>query len=48
MHVDDVAGNKLISVYRFPRRALTLCPQLCMGIQPGNLAPALRLGALTL
>ena len=23
-----------ISVYRFPRRALTLCPQLCMGIQP--------------
>ena len=23
-----------ISVYRPPRRALTLCPQLCMGIQP--------------
>jgi hypothetical protein len=24
-----------ISVYRFPRRALALCLQLCMGIQPG-------------
>ena len=23
------------SVYGSPRRALTLCPQLCMGIQPG-------------
>jgi hypothetical protein len=28
-------GNRPISVYSFPRRALTLCPQLCMGIQPG-------------
>jgi len=27
--------NRPISVYRFPRRAPTLCPQLCMGIQPG-------------
>jgi len=27
--------NRPISVYRSPRRALTLCPQLCMGIQPG-------------
>ena len=26
--------NRPISVYRFPRRALTLCPQLCMGISP--------------
>ena len=27
--------NRPISVYGFPHRALTLCPQLCMGIQPG-------------
>ena len=30
--------NRPNSVYRFPRRALALCPhcpQLCMGIQPG-------------
>ena len=26
--------NRPISVYSFPRRALTLCLQLCMGIQP--------------
>jgi len=26
--------NRPISVYRSPRRTLTLCPQLCMGIQP--------------
>jgi hypothetical protein len=37
--------NKPISVYRFPRQALTLCPQLCMGF---NLAPAFPRGALTL
>jgi len=29
-----------VSVYRFPRRALTLCPQLCMGIQHGARSPA--------
>jgi len=29
------AGNRLISVHRFPRRALALCPQLCMSIHPG-------------
>ena len=28
-------GYRSISVHRFPRRALTLYPQLCMGIQPG-------------
>ena len=38
--------NEPISVYRFPRRALTLCPQLCMGIQPGYLAPDFPRGAL--
>jgi hypothetical protein len=27
-----VAFNRPISAYRFPRRALTLCPQLCMGV----------------
>jgi len=28
--------NRPVSVYRFPRQALTLCcPQFCMGIQPG-------------
>ena len=27
--------NRPISVCRSPRRALTLCPQLCMSIQPG-------------
>jgi len=39
-------GNRPISVYRFPRRALTLCPQLCMGIQPGARFPAWSAGAL--
>jgi len=33
-------GHRQISVYRFPRRALTLCPQLCMGIQPDARFPA--------
>jgi len=28
--------NRPISVYRFPRRALTLCSQLGVGIQPGT------------
>ena len=35
-----------ISVYRFPRQALTLCPQLCMGIQPGARFPARSADAL--
>jgi len=35
-----------ISVYRFPRRALTLCLQLCMGIQPGARFPARSADAL--
>ena len=34
------------SVYRFPRRVLTLCPQLCMGIQPGAHFPARSVDAL--
>jgi len=38
--------NGPISVYRFPRRALTLCPQLSMGIQPGALLPARSADAL--
>jgi hypothetical protein len=37
--------NRPISVYRSPRRTLTLCPQLCVGF---NLAPAFPRGALTL
>ena len=36
-----------ISVYSFPRRALTLCPQLCMGFQPGARFPAWSADALT-
>ena len=32
--------NRPISVYHFLRGALTLCPQLCMGIQPGARFPA--------
>jgi len=38
--------NRPISVSRFPRRALTLCPQLCMGIQPGARFPARSADAL--
>ena len=34
------ASNRPIPVYRSPRRALTLCPQLCMVIQPGARFPA--------
>jgi hypothetical protein len=33
-------------VYRFPRRALTLCLQLSMGIQPGACFPARSADAL--
>jgi len=38
--------NRPISVYRFPRRAPTLCPQLCMGT-PGARFPALSTDALS-
>ena len=38
--------NRPISVYRSPRRALTRCPQLCMGIQPGARFPARSADAL--
>ena len=34
-----VAGNRPIAVYRFPCRALTHCPQLCMDSQPGARFP---------
>jgi hypothetical protein len=34
--------NRPISVNRFPRRARTLCPQLCMGIPPGTWRPLSR------
>jgi hypothetical protein len=36
-----------ISVYHFPRGALTLCPQLCMGIQPGARFPARSADAMS-
>jgi hypothetical protein len=42
----SVGLNRPISVYRFPRRALTLCPQLCMGIQSGTRFPARSANAL--
>jgi len=32
--LSNFAFNRPVSVYRFPRRALTLCPQLCMSISP--------------
>jgi len=35
VHFSRIQLNRPISVYLFPRRALTLCPQLCTGIQPG-------------
>ena len=38
--------NRPISVHRFPRRALTLCLQLCMGIQPDARFPAWSAEAL--
>ena len=31
----EIAFNRPVSVHPFPRRALTLCPQLYMGILPG-------------
>jgi hypothetical protein len=40
-------GSRPVVVYRFPRRALTLCPQLCMGIQPGAHFPAPTADALS-
>jgi len=39
-------SNGPMSVYRFQRRALTHCPQLCMGIQPGASFPAQSADAL--
>ena len=44
--VTRTMNNRPISVHRFPRRALTLCPQLCMGIQPGARFPARSADAL--
>jgi hypothetical protein len=38
--------NRPISVYCFPRRALKLCPQFSMGIQPGVRFPARSADAL--
>jgi hypothetical protein len=38
--------NRPISVYHSPRRTLTLCPQLCTGIQPGARFPARSADAL--
>ena len=38
--------DRPISVYRFPRRALTLCPELCMGIQGDARFPARSADAL--
>jgi hypothetical protein len=32
--LSSYAFNRPVSVYRSPHRALTLCPQLCMGIPP--------------
>jgi hypothetical protein len=37
--------NRPISINLFPRRALTLCPQLCMGTPPGTRFPALGVHA---
>jgi hypothetical protein len=37
--------NRPISAYAFPRRALTLCPQLRMGIHPDGRLPARRADA---
>ena len=43
MAPQDLQLNRPIPVYRFSRRALTLCLQLCMGIQPES--PDTRLPA---
>jgi len=45
-HYNIPDTNRPISVYRFPCRALTLCPQLCMGVQPGARFPARSVDAL--
>jgi hypothetical protein len=45
-HSSPFQLNRSISVYRFPRRALTLRPQLCMGIQPDARSPARSADAL--
>ena len=42
----DVMVDRPISVHFFPRRALTLCPQLCVGIQPDARFPARSADAL--
>ena len=39
--------NRPISVYHFLRGVLTLCPQLCMGIQLGARFPAQSADALS-
>jgi hypothetical protein len=39
--------NRPTSVHRFLHRALSLCPQLCMGIQPGARFPAQSTDALS-
>jgi len=44
--VQSVALNRPVSVYRSARRALTLCPQLCVGNQPGARFPAQSADAL--
>jgi hypothetical protein len=38
--------NRPISVHRLPRRALTHCAQLCMGVQPDARFPARSAAAL--
>jgi len=38
--IPNRVSNRPISVYRFPCRALTHGPQLCMGIQPDTRFPA--------
>jgi len=45
---DELGGRQYrpISVYHFSRPALTLCLQLCMGIQPGDHFPARSADAL--
>jgi hypothetical protein len=48
--IQRAVNNRLlhrpVSVYRFRRRALTLCPQPCMGIQLGARFPAPSAGPL--
>jgi len=48
MCLKDILSNRPISlrVYFRPRRALTLCPQLYIGIQPGARFPARSADAL--